>query len=127
MNILLQCAIAGICGVLYHTIIKAQSVKKRFKAANQEFVISKFLRDEALAIASSVITVVLCLVVIDELFRISPRVADYIKALFAFMGYTGASIIQHVFGKSEKYILNIIDKKTNIADNKTGADEKTEP
>ena len=108
--------LSGSLGVLLQVILKIKSLKVRADAANMKFVFGKYLEDDWPAILASFITVGLFIFFIPDIIKIKPDALDFGRIGFAFVGYTGSSIIQMLFSATSKKILNIIDLKTNIAD-----------
>lgn len=45
-----------------------------------------------------------------------PKIIDYIRWTFALMGFFGSYIAQKVSNRGKRYINNVIDQKTDIAD-----------
>lgn len=113
----IQCLIAGLLGIIFHQLMKVSSLRKRSIAANRPFSVSEYLKDDILSIASSVLTLVIAIFVLDELVKFKPTIMEYIKFFFASIGYMGSSVLQIVFSNTEKKILAIVDEKTNKADN----------
>jgi len=108
--------LAGMLGVLLQIVIKISVLKKNATVANMQFVFSKYLRDDWPTIAGSFLTVFLFALFLPEIVAIKPDAVKFARIVFAFVGYTGSSFIQMVFGVTSKKILSIIDLKTNIAD-----------
>ncbi|MFB6456475.1 hypothetical protein ACE38W_14475 [Chitinophaga sp. Hz27] len=111
-----QCFGIGILGMLLHLLVKARSLKARSIAANKPWSFTRFILDDSLGLAISLVCLLLCVIGFDEIIKAKPVVADFAKWFFAFVGYTGSSVLLSLFSKSEKQILDTIDKKTNIAD-----------
>lgn len=110
--------LAGILGLIFMTLAKANSVKKDFDVANQTFVFKKFLKGELIAIAMSFTVIILMAITVNEWMNVSPKVADYVTIIFALGGAIGSWAFLLLLGKSKKYIRNIVDVKTDKADGK---------
>jgi hypothetical protein len=108
--------IAGLLGLIFMTLSKMQGVKKDFEVANQPFVLKKFFSGELIAILMSLVVIVLMAITVQEWMKVSPKVADYVTIIFAMGGAIGSWAFLLFLGKSKKYIRNVIDIKTNIAD-----------
>lgn len=108
---------AGLLGLIFMTLAKMQGVKKDFETANETFVLKKFFGGEMIAIAMSLTVIVLMSITVKEWMNISPKAADYVTIIFALGGAIGSWAFLLFLGKSKKYIRNIVDEKTNIADN----------
>ena len=111
--------LCGILGLLFATLAKMNSVKKDFAVANKTFVLRKFFEDEMIAIGMSTIVIALMALALDEWVNIKPIFANYVKLIFAMGGAIGSWAFLLFLGKSKRYIRNVIDEKTNIADAKT--------
>lgn len=110
--------ICGVLGEIFHLVTKAQSIKESSKVANVSFNYNQFINDEIFAIVSTLVTLVIAIVIIDEFLVYEPKVEPYLKVSFIFLGYTGSSILVNALGKAQTRVNAIIDEKTNIADNK---------
>lgn len=108
--------LAGLLGLIFMTLSKMQSVKKDFEVANQPFVIKKFFSGEIIAIAMSLTVILLMAITVNEWIHVKPQVENYVTIIFALGGAIGSWAFLLVLGTSRKYIRNIVDKKTNIAD-----------
>lgn len=118
-NVYLDLIIGGILGQILHIIaVKLPAVKKRALAANMGFDPAQYFKDDWLAIAASAVTILICVFIFDEITGAYPSVVKWAKFLFIFVGYTGSSILLNALSKTEKKIQNVVDIKTNIADNK---------
>lgn len=107
---------AALMGLLFVTLNKMQSVKKDFKVANQEFVLKKFFQDEFIGILMSLIVIILMAITVKEWIGIRKGTEDYVTIIFATGGAIGSYAFLVFLGGSKKYIRQIVDKKTNIAD-----------
>lgn len=117
MDNLLSYLIAGTLGVLLQVLaVKIPRTKARYKVANQHFSVKEYFADDWPAILASFVSVLILIVGLDELLKIRPILADYVRWLFIFVGFTGSTIILSVLSVADKKIMQIIDIKTNIAD-----------
>lgn len=110
----------GFCGALLQVLIKMKSLEIKSRKANLKFSPLAYLKEDFLSLSASILTLLMCLFLIDEVFKLNPKIVDYVKWLFAFIGYTGSDIMTRIFGVMNKQINNAIDDKTTIADEKTG-------
>lgn len=113
---------SGLLGILFQVLAKMASLKKDFEVANQPFVTKKFFEREWIGIASSVCFVLIMAITLPEIITYKPIVEQYVRILFVFGGAIGSWAFGYALGKSRKYIRNVIDVKTNIADAKTEND-----
>lgn len=108
--------LAGILGVLLQVTLNVKSLKKNASAANMQFIFKKYLNDDWPTIIGSFITIFLFALFLPEIVSIKPEALNFARIGFAFIGFTGSSVIQMLFSATSKKILSIIDLKTNIAD-----------
>jgi hypothetical protein len=108
--------VAALLGLLFVTLNKMQSCKKDFKVANEQFVLKKFLKDELIAMLMSLIFIILMAMTVKEWIHVKPIVENYVTVIFALGGAIGSYAFLVFLGGSKKYIRDIVDKKTNIAD-----------
>jgi hypothetical protein len=115
----LLCFLAGLLGILFHIFaVKLPAIKQQAKVANMPFSYSAYFQDDLAAILGSLLTVVILLVVLDELVAFKPAVLPYLKAAFVFVGFTGSSILISLLGKAQDKINQVVDVKTDVADGK---------
>jgi hypothetical protein len=119
LNTYVLCFIAGLLGILFHIFaIKIPAVKERARVANVKFSYREYFADDLAGMLASLLTVVILLVVLDELVAFKPAVIPFIKFGFVFVGFTGSSILIALLGKAQKKINDIVDVKTDKADGK---------
>lgn len=112
--------IAAVLGLIFVILHKINSVKKDFAVANQPFVLKKFFEKELIAIIMSIIVIVLMAITVNEWMYVSPAVEKYVTIIFALGGAIGSWAFLLFLGGSKKFIRQVIDKKTNIADSISG-------
>ena len=113
----LYCLLMGILGILFHLIaIKLPNAKARALAANLPYSLKSYLKEDCLAVLASCLTVVICVMALDEVVGYNPSLIRFVKFLFVFVGYTGSSILISVFGKFDKAVQSVVDRKTNELD-----------
>ena len=111
---------AGLLGLIFVTLAKANSLKKDFAVANQTFIWRKFWDGEIIGIAMSLVFIILMAITVKEWIGIKPQFENYVTIIFAMGGAIGSWAFQLFLGKSKKYIRTVIDIKTNIVDNEIG-------
>ncbi len=121
----LKCIVALILGLAIHTGTKFNEVKALHTTANETLTFKSFLRSAIVSHIINLSSVVLWLLILPDLIRQFPKVKDseYLANIAhiggcALIGYANSSIILKVFGAGTKYVMEVIDKKTNIADGK---------
>ena len=110
--------LCGLLGLLFETLAKMSSVQKDFEVANKTFVIKKFFQREMTGIGMSVVFIIIMAFTVSEWVNYKAVFANYIKIIFTMGGAIGSWAFMLFLGKSKKYIRNVVDIKTNIADGK---------
>lgn len=107
---------AGLLGLIFVTLAKAQSLKKDFAVANQPFIWRKFWDGEIIGIAMSLVFIILMAITVKEWIGIKPQFENYVTIIFALGGAIGSWTFLLFLGRSKKYIRKVIDEKTNELD-----------
>ncbi len=114
----LWCFVAGLLGMALQVFLKLKSLADKSRVGNVSFNPGDYFRKDWLSLGASVTTILIALVVTDELIGFNELVLQYIRLGFAFVGYTGADIASRVFGVMSNQINKVIDYKTDVADGK---------
>ncbi len=109
----------GALGVLFDCCLKANSLKNKARVGNVSFTVMTYLKDDVISILLSFVSVLIWLMLFGEVAGRYPQVENFQRGTFVLMGGFGSHVIQYFFSVAEKRIMSIIDKKTDIADNKT--------
>jgi len=118
-SLYLQCAIMYILGQAVDLfLIKIPEYRELFRKANTEFSWGKYWKSDWNVIIGTLIVGAILIVGADEILKLKPAALNYIKYLFAGAGAILSAIIVSQWSKCKKYIIDVIDKKTNIADGK---------
>jgi len=112
----LQCFAVAFTGWALHTSLKLRSMQVKSKAANLEFRILDYFKEDWLSITACFLTIILFLLFIDDVLNINDKIIDFVKIGFGFVGYTGSDVASRLFSEVDKKINSVIDYKTNIAD-----------
>lgn len=111
--------LCGFLGMTVQFLQGLQSLKQTAKAANFTFVFKKYLQDDIIVILTTIATIFLFILFLPNFLQIRPDSIKIARIVFGLVGWTGSDILQLVFSPTKKKIMDIIDIKTNIADNKT--------
>lgn len=121
----LKCLTALILGLVIHTGTKFNEVKVLHSTANETLTFKSFIKSALMSHIINLTSALLWLLVLPDLIRAVPTIKDsvYIAniahiGMCALVGYANSSIILKIFGAGTKYVMDVIDKKTNIADGK---------
>lgn len=112
---------AGLLGVVTHCLCKAKDIIDYAEKANIKFSVKEYFKKDWLSVGLSIMSVLIWLLIWGEVGAKYPKILDFIHFSFIVMGFLGSYIIQKFFSKGKSYISDIIDKKTNIADDKIQA------
>lgn len=123
--------IATASATILHWAGNASAQKKLAISSNVAFSIKKYLSTEGISIFMDIICNVLLQLAFGGIIDVVPH--DYLKwysllSLFGFgvgAAYGGSAFIISIIGKTQKMLLNIIDKKTNISDAVQGKTDLT--
>jgi len=113
--------LCGLGGVIMHCLAKAKSLIDYAKRANVNFGFKDYLEKDFLTIAMSLCSVFLWLLLFPEVGKVRPNILVFTRVSFFAVGLLGSWIIQTLISRAKSYIMNIVDKKTNIADDKIQA------
>jgi hypothetical protein len=107
---------AGLLGLIFFYLGKANSLQKDFAVANQPFILKKFFEKEAISIAMSVVALIIVIIVFPEFTGQYPGLSRWTISSHVFGGACGTWLLSLVFGKTKTFIRGVVDTKTNIAD-----------
>ncbi len=120
IQLYIECFLVALIGMLLQAVLKMKSIQAKAKAGNFEFSPSQYFKDDWLSLTASVLTIVLFLFFVPAILKMRPQAIDNAVIFFAFVGYTGSSIVSRIFSVVDKRLNAAIDYKTNIADKETG-------
>lgn len=119
----LWCFLAACLGLLFNLFaVKIPSVKARAIVANMPFSYGQYFKDDATAIISSFLTILIYLFLLKELVAWKPVLVPYIIGASVFIGFTGASLLIAVLGVAQGKINSVVNVKTDISDGKVPPD-----
>lgn len=112
--------LAGALGILLFTLYNMQSVKNKYKLANErdKFSAIEYCKDEWIGFAISVTIILLLALNLKDLITYKPMLEQYIRTIFTAVGILGSWAFGKLLGAAQKKINKIIDIKTDIADGK---------
>lgn len=113
------CFLSAVLAQLFYLFaFKIPAFKERMRVANEVFTYGRYFADDSTAIIASFLAILLALVLTGELLAYKPDYRAFIITIFAGVGWLGTSAFIALFGKAQSKLNAIIDKKTDIADNK---------
>lgn len=110
------CALLGLLGIAFQTLLKINKLQQQSKLANHEFHFADYFKNDMVTVLLNVITLAVAIIAMDEIVKYKPQVLAYIKWCFFFIGYTGSSLLNSVLSKTQAGLNKIIDAKTDLAD-----------
>lgn len=111
--------LSGLAGVLFHSLLKLNSLLTDARKANMNFNWYKdYVYRDFPSIAMSLLSVGIWYLVFGEIAAKYTNVDDFARVSFVAMGGIGSYVIQLFMSKAKKQIRKVIDEKTNIADGK---------
>jgi len=97
-------------------LFKIPELRKMYATANEDFVWKKYWKSDWNTIVGTQLIGIVLIIGLDQLTHWKPVIIDYTKWFFAGFGAWGSSIVVAKGSAAKKYIMNIIDAKTNVAD-----------
>lgn len=111
--------ICGFAGVLFHCLLKLNSLLTDARKANMDFNWYKdYLYLDFISILLSVLSVGIWYLIFHEMANKYHGIQDFARVSFVTMGGIGSYAIQLAMSKAKSKIRDVIDKKTDIADGK---------
>lgn len=114
----IECFIACLIGNVIHLAFLLSSRAKDARAANEPFSFLQLISIEKYGLIFDFVGSVGLVFAADEIVD-SPWIMGKIKLGFILIGIGGSYVVMQFFGQSKKIIRKVVDKKTDIADNKT--------
>lgn len=121
----LKCFAAVLLGLVIHTGMKFEEIRKLHVTANEPFTFKAFLRKAIVSHIINLSCVLLWMIMLPDVIKAFPVIngSEFIANLVhifgcALIGWANSSIVLKLFGAGTKYVMDTIDKKTNIADGK---------
>lgn len=111
--------LAGVAGVLFHCLLKLNHLLNAARVANMNFRAWKdYWKKDAVSIFLSFLSVGIWYLIFGEVSAKYPALQGYTITSFVVMGAMGSYLIQLGLSTAQKRINDVVDHKTNIADNK---------
>lgn len=111
--------LCGVFGVLFQCLLKVRSLLKDAQVANMNFSWKKdYAIKDAPSIALAFLSIGIWYYIFGEVANKYPGIADFKRVSFVLMGGVGSYLIQMAFGTAKDRIRKVVDRKTDIADDK---------
>lgn len=109
--------LCGLAGVIFHCLLKLNSLLNDARVANINFRWRKdYLQRDIVPIMLSMLSVLIWHLVFAEVAASYPKISAFARVSFVGMGMIGSYIIQTLMSKAKKKIRQVIDEKTGIED-----------
>ena len=109
---------AGAAGVLFHCLLKLNSLLQDARVANVDFrPLKDYWKKDIVSIMLSFLSVGIWYMVFGEVGNKYKGLQEFKITSFVAMGMIGSYVIQLIMSKAKKRIRNIVDEKTNELDN----------
>lgn len=109
--------LTGIAGFIFHSLLKLKSLNDDSTAANLPFNIYRdYIKKDIYGIIAAFFSPFIWLLLFGEIAAQYPSLEKFALTSFFVMGALGSYILQLLLGKAKKQIRDVVDKKTNIAD-----------
>lgn len=125
LSLYIQCVAMYLLGQAVDLfLLKIPELRTLYRKANEDFCWKKYWQTDWNVIIGTQVVGAMLILGLNELTQWKPQILDYIKWFFGGVGAVGSSIIVSRWSQAKKYIMNVIDNKTNIADKVTGQESK---
>lgn len=116
MPLYIQLLIVTSLGQLIHLLFKIKSLKEKARVGNASFSFRSFFYEDWVNIAITFAFMAVLMYLIEDAVKLYPQIENYLKGIFAVVGYSGSDLAFRAFSRTSERINKVIDEKTNIAD-----------
>lgn len=118
---LYEVALAGIIGMVLQMLMKAKSIQDKAKLANVQFKFFEYFTTDWISHLISTVAVLLFVVLVRRrLHDVPQNLYEFVLALSATVGYSGADIVSRFFSATNRRVNAAIDHKTSQSDKLDG-------
>jgi len=111
-------ALCAVGGIMFHTLSKYSSLREDARKANTSLSFGQFLKDDWVGVAMSAIPPFLWGLTYGEAAIKYKELATYTGISFIVVGALGSWGFQMWLSQTKKKLRDVIDVKSNVADNK---------
>ena len=119
----LKLLISGFLGVIAHTFFKYQSLKKDAAKANAPIKFFQWLGMDWVGVALAFTSVFIWYFTFKEVANKYKGIEEFKRLSFVAMGGMGSFVLQLYFSRAKEWLRGVVDRKTDIADNKNQPNE----
>lgn len=116
----MQCVIyvlCGLLGVITHLLLTFQSLRTDARKANANLTIGKFIHNDWPNMLLAIAPVFVWLLTFGEATKYFETLNEYVRLSFVMVGLSGSYMLQKAHSRSREWIREIVNRKTDIADN----------
>jgi len=118
MDITIKAIALGYIGVIMHCCLKYRSLSKDAVKANVILSIGDYIKKDIGGLVITFLCPIAWILLSEEVFVHYPKLENWYIGLSGVIGLAGSYLIQSLDNSTKNYIRKIVDKKTDIADNK---------
>jgi len=109
--------LTGIGGVLFHCLLKLNSLLKNARAANIDFNAARdYWKRDVIGISLSFLSVGIWFLIFGEIGAKYPSLVAFRVTSFFVMGAMGSYVLQLLLNTAQKKINAVVDRKSNESD-----------
>lgn len=123
MNLHIQLGMIALLGMAINVAIKYKSLRDKADAANVSLSLRNYLKQDAVAIFISAATILMALLMLDNIVNLHVYAMKWMKFIFGFVGYASSDLILRLGSAANKKLNRIIDAATGTSEIKTSIEE----
>ena len=123
MNLHIELGIIALLGMIISVLMKYKSLREKADVANVSLSLRNYLKQDWIALAISFATIVLALLLLDNIVNLHVNAINWVKFLFAFVGYASSDLILRLGSAANKKLNNIINIETGYRATKINIEE----
>lgn len=118
MDLHIQLGLIAFLGMVIEVLAKYKALREKANAANVSLSFRNFLKQDWIALCISGVSIVLALLVLDNIVNLHVNMMKWVKFLFAFVGFASCNLILRLGSAANKKLNNIIDVATGYRETK---------
>lgn len=123
MSLHIQLGLIALFGASVEVALKYKAMHEKAKVANVSLSLRNYLKQDSISIFISVVTIIMALMMLDNIANLHVNAMKWMKFIFAFVGYASANLILRFGSAANKKLNRIIDAATGYSENKTSIEE----
>lgn len=127
MSLHIELALIAFLGMLISVLMKYKSLYTKAEAANVSLPFGTYLKQDWIALTISIATIIMALLMLDNIVNLHVNAMNWVKFVFSFVGYASNDLILRLGSAANKKLNNIINAETGIRAVKINIEEGAEP